>query len=374
MTESNQHEDVYFKYMIDGGDINHTDIFRIDKFKLNQEECKFESDKTFMYGRPYIVSVYACKEDEKKFKPWLLQLVGYYYDNSSNQTYCNYFFKLEDGKNWKNESFISLNVPSGSSDGSIQPKQNEEAKDTLKKTFKALQSSDVSLALGYEYKNSSGSTSSIEPNKLPDYLSESDKNSGHSTGEWSQSYKFTSLSSGSVENISFEITIKRRPNKETENTLIYELKKGSTSQIKPKSSTTSTNLSGSGSCKVTQSKEAVGSNGQGGSTESGGDEKGSGGSSGEKKETGESGGENENGSNPSHSQDSQDSGLQSTDTSSDNPASEASSGETEKSTSPSESSPAASKSSSNIPWILGGAVIGFIILIGVGIFIYKRIR
>ncbi|KAK2197116.1 hypothetical protein BdWA1_000115 [Babesia duncani] len=260
MSPSSGHEDVYFKYMFDGGDINHTDIFRIDKFKLNQEECKFESDKTFMYGRPYIVFVYACKNGEN-FKPWLLQVVGNYYDNSSNQIYRNYFFEPEENV-WKNKTFMSLNVPSGSSDGSIELKQNEEAKDTLKKTFKALQSSDVSLALGYEYKNSSGSTSSIDPDKLASYLSESDKN--HSTSEWTE-FKFESLSSGSVENISFEITIKRRPNKETENTVIYELKKGSTSQIKPKSQPSADIVSGTETaCKATVTEQATESSPVGG--------------------------------------------------------------------------------------------------------------
>ncbi|KAK2197118.1 hypothetical protein BdWA1_000117 [Babesia duncani] len=330
-----QHEDVYFKYIISGGDINHDDIFRIDKFTLNQVEYKFESDKTFMYGRPYIVSVYACKGDEQKFKPWLLQVIGNYYDNSSNQIYRNYFFEFEDGKNWKNKTFISLNVPSGSGQlGKIELKEDTQAKNKLTK-FKSVSGlSSASPASGYVYKES-GSTSSssvILPSQLASYLGQSDKKNNHTHSD--QSYTFTSVSSESVENISFAITIKRRPNKETEKTVIYELKSGSTSFLTQKGSTTTTNLSedgsGSGSsCNVTVTEQA------GGSTESvGGSE--------------------------SPQQVTQEASSQASEKPSPSPS--PSSGTSEK-----------SQSSSNLPAIVCGAVFGSGGLIGGGILIYKCI-
>ncbi|KAK2198027.1 hypothetical protein BdWA1_001032 [Babesia duncani] len=330
-----QHEDVYFKYSINAGNIHHADIFRIDTFTLNGQNYKCESDTKFMCGQFDTVIVYACKEDEKKFKPWLLQVIGKdFRGKSSNQTYTNYFFKSDNDENatWKNHEFTqSLNVASGS--GSIQ-KNNSQEKDTLKKTFKALQPSDVSVALGYEYKNSSGSASEIQPKNLPSYLDSEDKK--HKNG--SNEHEVKSITAGSKLD-SFEITIKRRPNTETESTLIYELKSGSTSQIKQKGSSITTDLTKSASThQANESKEATQSGGSGGGLNSG---------------TGEQG----------RSQASQESSSNSS----------SSSGTSEISTAPSEPS-YQSKSSSNLTWIVGGTVIGSGGLIGVGVFIYKCIR
>ncbi|KAK2197117.1 hypothetical protein BdWA1_000116 [Babesia duncani] len=214
---SDQHEDVYFNYMISGTNYTFRG-FQIVKFNFNSEEYKFECNKEFMYKfRLENVTVYACKIGSD-LKPWLLQLYGYYYDSSSpgssdspepvssgdvdpssslaGLTSFNYFFK-RDGKNWKSLTFANFTDKQYQKIGQDQGGEDDEYISNLKK-------SGFSAASGYV---SSGSTSSIQPNKLPDYLSESDKKHTYVSGSVSEEYSVSKFSSGTGSH-KFEITLK----------------------------------------------------------------------------------------------------------------------------------------------------------------------
>ncbi|KAK2194336.1 uncharacterized protein BdWA1_004200 [Babesia duncani] len=162
-----------------------------------------------------------------KYHPWLLQLVGYYYDSSSVLTTVNYFFKLvKEDDVFKTHKFSSLTVPSGS--GSIERKQNEDnleaysslnSDQSLKAYISNLKSSGGSAATYYVYKSYYGSSSSeIEPDNLASYLQgESDKKHKYGSESVSQEYSVTSFSSGSYSGSvpSFEITLKERQTKKS---------------------------------------------------------------------------------------------------------------------------------------------------------------
>ncbi|KAK2197999.1 hypothetical protein BdWA1_001003 [Babesia duncani] len=335
------HQDVYFKYMFDSTPSLGL-IYQIDTFTFNENDYQFECDKAFMNVNPSSVIVYACKEGDT-FKPWLLQLYGHYSNVS-----CNYFFKRDENNVFKNHQFESLTVPSGSGQsGSIEPKQDEGTKSSLNDftSLKASGLSDASAAKYYEFKESSGRSSIIQPDNLASYLQgESDKIHKYVSG--SEDYVVTSFSSGSGDNPKFEITFKgRQKNKsgsqEQEKTVTYYTD-GSSSIINQKGQPSTTNLSGSGSsCQANQAKKAVVSSGTDGGSGSGGSPQ----------------------SQEASSQDSDET-----------VAVEGSPGSTEAGPAGSTGSPEKSQSSSNLPWIVGGTVIGSVGLIGTGILIYKCIR
>ncbi|KAK2198006.1 hypothetical protein BdWA1_001011 [Babesia duncani] len=338
-SSSNEHAgDVYFKYAFQTTP-NIGEIYKIDHFNFNEQKCKFDTDNKYMSASLDYLYVYACKHDNC-FKPWLLQLYGHNYSGSE---YLNYFFKLQDdGENWKNESFISLNVPSGSSDGSIERKEDEEAKRHLDGKYKSVLSNSTAAYYYYYTPSASSLGSQILPNKLPEYLSESDKS--HSTGDWTQS-KFYSVTEGSVENPILEITFKgrRSASPRSSNNIVTYYSQSHSFFLNQKSSSTKQIVSGSVSSSSCQAKGTEKAK-QTESAEPGGSEGGS-----------------ESVQQPS---------KQSTQGSS------PSSGETGKSTSSTgtEHSSSPSTYSSNLPWIVGGAVIGSGGLIGTGAFIYKCIR
>ncbi|KAK2197204.1 hypothetical protein BdWA1_000203 [Babesia duncani] len=311
-------------------------IYQIDKFTFNDHDFNFESNEAFMSVNPDQVIVYACKDNSNNFYPWLLQLIGQSYDSSSTG-YLNYFFKRHEDDVFKTHEFTRLTVQ----DGSIERKQDNldqrllESKPSLNTYISQLKTS-ASAAWYYVYKESYYSSSSvIQPYNLASYL-QGDSDKKHKCGSGSVEHVVTSFSSSS-ETPKFEITFKGRQNKNTgeknqEVTSIYHTDENK-SKITQKGSPITTDLSGSGSsCKVNQAEQAVQSEGSGsnGSVGPGG--------------TKVSKGVSEGGSETSSKGDS----------------------------SPSSPSPAASQSSSSLPGIVCGAFIGFIALIGVGIFIYKR--
>ncbi|KAK2194606.1 uncharacterized protein BdWA1_003920, partial [Babesia duncani] len=283
MTESDQHKDVYFQYIISGT----SSTFRgcqIVYFTFNSEEYKFECNKEFMYNfQLQEAFVYACKIGSD-FKPWLLQLVG---TSESYSGYRNYFFKREDNV-FKNHKFDSLTVPSGS--GSFKHEEDNLAKTKLK-TFTSVSGlSSASPAWYYKLTNSSGSSSGssygqssgsfeIQPYNLASYLGDSDKKhiyvSESVSGSESVEHSVSSFSSDSgSESHTFEITFKYRKTKKSGGRSVTYAYDKNKSKLKLKGESYSDIVSGDGSsCNVTQAKQAVvsvGSNGSNGSNGPGG--------------------------------------------------------------------------------------------------------
>ncbi|KAK2194787.1 uncharacterized protein BdWA1_003738 [Babesia duncani] len=237
-----QHEgDFYFQYMFESSsEFTTDDVSLIDSFKFNEVEyypgCKLK----FMSVKAEQVVVYACKVDSN-FHPWLLQLLGYYYDSSSTG-YRNYFFKF-DGNVFKIHKFEKLTVPSG---GSIERKQNEDnleaysslnSDQSLKAYISNLKSSGGSAATYYVYKSYYGSSSSeIEPDNLASYLQgESDKQHKYGSESVSQDYEVTSFSSYSGSVPSFEITLKGKVIEQggsSEESVTYESSSVGSGQLK----------------------------------------------------------------------------------------------------------------------------------------------
>ncbi|KAK2194749.1 hypothetical protein BdWA1_002494 [Babesia duncani] len=341
--------------------------------------------------------------------------------SSSVPTQSNYFFKLDEDGTWKNHMFTqSLEVQdeSDESGGSIEPKQNEDnleaypslkSKPSLNTYIESLQKSGASAATYYVYKESYSSLASeIDPKNLASYLGESDKKHTYVSVSASQDYEvssFTKFSGGSVPK--FEITLKGLKSELSElsesgeyilKSVRHVYESGSTqiggiSQLTSKEESTedigsesesscqsSKTVQPSGSASVSAGGRDGGGTGQseggekrsGGSGRSGGRSGSNGengeqsgkisstesaGSNGEKRETGESG--STSGSGTEEANTAQNSPKASQD--SEQPSTGVS------------FSPAASKSSPNLPGIVCGAVFGSGGLIGGGILIYKCI-
>ncbi|KAK2195908.1 hypothetical protein BdWA1_002506 [Babesia duncani] len=390
--------DFYFHYNITGV-LSPLFGCQIVKFSFNGQEYKFECNKEFMYEFRFCQAfVYACKVGSDKFHPWLLQLVGLSYvspfdspSDSSDQSTVNYFFK-RDENNWKSLTFTkSLTAK----DGSTEHKQNEdnldqqlESNTELKKYFESLKKS-ASAAMGYVYKKSDTSHGlEIQPSDLLSYFGQSDKQHKYGSESVSQDYevsKFTSYS-GSGKH-SFEIIFKGRQKnkstgKEQEVTNIFKSSTEDTSKLTQKSeaitTTVSEDLSGSeSSCKANQAEQG-GSNGRdgGGTGQSEGSEKGSGGSvlpsteDSQESSKGVSHEDSEQTEETFESAPSSGGGTEEANTAQNSPKA---SQDSEQPSTGVSSSPAASKSSPNLPGIVCGAVFGSGGLIGGGILIYKCI-
>ncbi|KAK2198005.1 hypothetical protein BdWA1_001010 [Babesia duncani] len=273
---SSGHQDAYFQYTLSQNDIS-GHYYQIDKFTFNNEEHKFECDKTFMYGILAKVIVYACKDGSNNFHPWLLHLHAYYYGSSSTYTCLNYFFMPkgdgEGGYVWKNHKFTRLTAISEKS-GSIVGNEYEGVTNYLKSYFTDLKDSGAIGAWVYRYKKSSndGNYSYIQPNKLASYLGQSDKRHQYSSDTKKNSV--SSFLSYSDSNPSFEITFTGRQKRSGgtihEKTVTFKSSTGDTSNLTKAGETTKQIVSTSGSGSSCQAR----TNGQGnGSAPSSGDGK-----------------------------------------------------------------------------------------------------
>ncbi|KAK2194748.1 hypothetical protein BdWA1_002493 [Babesia duncani] len=354
MTESNQHEgDFYFQYMFESSsEFTTDDVCLIDSFKFNEVEYYPGCELKFMSVKADQVVVYACKDNSNKFHPWLLQLVV-----NDNSGYRNYFFKREDGNVFKNHEFSNLTDSSG---GSIEHKEDEQAKSSLKTTFKEL--SSASAASYYEFTNSSSSSSIIQRYNLASYLGESDRKHTYVSGSESEEYVVTSFSSYSGSNPNFEITFKyRKKTKSGGMSVTYESKNENPSKISPKGEPSTGIVFGSGSGSSCQANQAVVSGGGSGPGSSGGSPQSQESSS----QDSEGGSKGDSSPGSSSHQDSSSSGSGVSVQGGEQASQEVSSsspGSSEK-----------SKSSPNVYGIVCGAVFGSGGLIGGGILIYKCI-
>ncbi|KAK2198160.1 hypothetical protein BdWA1_001169 [Babesia duncani] len=214
MTES-EHQDVYFSYILPN-DISFGQIYHINAFTFNQKVYKFKCNEAYMSGTPKKVTVYACKEDEKNVKPWLLQVVGCD-TNKSAEAYLNYFFKPDENIS-KIHEFTNLKVTDGQS---FQLKQDSQAKSLSENTF-SFYISEASHSSYYEFKESD-KDSEIEPDKLGLYLMIS-QDEKHKNND--QEHFVSSISSGSGKH-SFEITLKGLTAAKQEVTVTYNVEDAS---------------------------------------------------------------------------------------------------------------------------------------------------
>ncbi|KAK2197569.1 hypothetical protein BdWA1_000571 [Babesia duncani] len=268
--------DVYFEYSFSTSNIPNFEVLQIYSFKFNGEEYAFKSNKEFIYRiRLENVIVYACKDGEQCFKPWLLHLVGFYYDDSSDEDVnlirYNYFFKRDGNGTWKSHTFTqSITVKSGSRDtfiyNKIESKPDQE-KDEKNEYISKLKASGFSPACGYELRVPANSTGyEIDPDKLALYL-QGDKK--HKYG--SQDYVVTSFSSYYGTASKFEMTLKGKVTEQggssQEKTSIYHTDERSYDLIQNGPSTTQTISASSPSCqakKAEQAGESSGGSGSGG--------------------------------------------------------------------------------------------------------------
>ncbi|KAK2197707.1 hypothetical protein BdWA1_000710 [Babesia duncani] len=270
MSPSSDHKDVYFQYSFAKSIYPNFEVLQIDSFKFNNQVFNFESNKAFIYRlRLENVIVYACKDGEQCFKPWLLHLVGFYYDNSSpdenddvngNLIRYNYFFKRDGNGTWKSHTFTqSITVKSGSRDTFIYNKIESKPDQEKGEYISQLRKLGATAACGYESRvNADSYGYQFDPDKLVSYFGESNK---HKNVSGSEEYSVTSFNVYSGTAPKFEITLKEEVTEQggslQEKTVTYYTDEGSYDLTQNGSITTEDLSEDGGSCQAKKAKEAL---------------------------------------------------------------------------------------------------------------------